>query len=32
MDVVFLALTALLFAATAGLAYGCAALHRRGHP
>ena len=32
MDLVFVALGALLFAATVGWAHGCAALHRRGRP
>ncbi len=32
MDLVFVALTALLFATTVGLAHLCAALLRRGQP
>jgi len=31
MDVAFVALTALFLIAVLGLAYGCAALQRRGH-
>jgi hypothetical protein len=31
MDLVFVALSALFLAAVIGLAYGCAALQRRGH-